>query len=77
MEIPVTITDKTIEEFLIIDAVRGGRSHAHNSKQLQYNIDYAERLEAHVSDYIISQVRSHILRITNPPFKCLPKPTSN
>ena len=65
MEIPVTITDKTIEEFLIIDAVRGGRSHAHNLKQLQYNIAYAARLEAHVSDHIISQVRNHIRNLIN------------
>ena len=56
----IHIPESIIEEIQIIDAVRGGRSDAHNLKQLQYNIDYAERLEAHVSDYIISQVRNHI-----------------
>jgi len=56
----IHIPDIIIEEIQIIDAVRGGRSDAHNSKQLQYNIDYAARLETHVSDLLISQVRNHI-----------------
>ena len=56
----IHIPESIIEEIQIIDAVRGGRSDAYNSKQLQYNIDYAARLEAHVSDLLISQVRNSI-----------------